>query len=137
MALGICFLSRIDYGRLKKESTMACEEFFSASSLCDLAKFASSSSRLLAKNAQTDEPSGPEKETPLLLAARLGHIDIIEIILADVKNQARDNKNALLQAKDAKGRTAIEMLCMRLDVEAYANKHKNSRTAKIFETINH
>ncbi|STX28047.1 ankyrin repeat-containing protein [Legionella beliardensis] len=68
--------------------------------------------KLLNAGAQVDNPCLDIKETPLLLAAHLGKIDALKVLLnhpraSAIVEQQTNNKNA-------EGHTAIELLCRRL-----------------------
>lgn len=76
--------------------------------------FISGVTNLVRAGADLSNPVGVKKETPLLLAARKGRINVLEVLLdeAPVENLKLEAENNALD-KDS-GDTAIEALCKRL-----------------------
>lgn len=78
---------------------------------------------LLKKGAQAFNPAGPLRETPLLLAVRLGRVELIEILCRSIaapdtlqgQNPINYNNELLrLNEENAEGLYPIEVLCKRL-----------------------
>ena len=77
---------------------------------------------LLAKQgAQLSNPAGPFKETPVLMAARLGKMTALQTLLNHPNAQLQlEAENLILQSKSKRGHTAMEVLCKNMA----AKKHK-------------
>lgn len=70
--------------------------------------FADAVKSLIDAGAQADNPCGLLQETPLLLAARMGQVDALEVLLESTNGQLD------LEGTNAESDRAIDLLCVRL-----------------------
>ncbi|KTD17352.1 Dot/Icm T4SS effector AnkC/LegA12 [Legionella jordanis] len=80
-----------------------------------ISNFIGGVAQLIQAGAQLDNLYYPSKENSLLLAARKGHIEIIEIILNNLQQfKSEEEKRQFLNSKNSSGQTAIDVLCLQL-----------------------